>query len=143
MVLTDATTGKPTPASRLSLLILRVLSTCGLTNLTTRPQDGAVMEATNLTILNVFLVRFGAMTEKRLVQTLITTQVRLIYVLPCLGLLQIMGCFAGDLQYICVCGTLWTSMAGVRRRPSIVTLFLSSALCDHPFNLLAFYPHLL
>ena len=43
--------------------------------LTKREPDGVITETTNLTILNVFLVRFGPMTEKRLVKTLIGTQV--------------------------------------------------------------------
>lgn len=63
------------PPSRLATLVLRVLAAIGLTELKTRPQDGMVLEASNLTILNVFLVRLGPMTEKRLVQTLITAQV--------------------------------------------------------------------
>ncbi|KAH8108709.1 N-acetylglucosaminephosphotransferase [Phellopilus nigrolimitatus] len=63
------------PPSRLATLVLRLLSAVGLTKLTIRVQDGSITEASNLTILNVFLVRLGSMTEKRLVQTLIATQV--------------------------------------------------------------------
>ena len=63
------------PPSRLGTLVLRLLAAIGLTKLKTRPQDGMILEASNLTILNVILVRLGPMTEKRLVQTLIGTQV--------------------------------------------------------------------
>lgn len=38
------------------------------------------METTNLTILNVFLVRLGPMREDALVRTLISTQVRTVTV---------------------------------------------------------------
>jgi len=63
------------PPSQLASLAMTMLSTAGLSELTVRPQDGKIVEATNLTILNVFLVRLGPMSEKRLVQTLIGTQV--------------------------------------------------------------------
>jgi hypothetical protein len=65
------------PPTPLSTLVLRVLSLLGLTELTTHPKTGVISECTNLTILNVFLVRLGPMNEKRLVQTLISTQVSL------------------------------------------------------------------
>ena len=39
------------------------------------PKNGVILEATNLTILNYFLVRFGPMSEKRLVQVLMCSQV--------------------------------------------------------------------
>ncbi|TFK52268.1 N-acetylglucosaminephosphotransferase [Heliocybe sulcata] len=61
--------------SHLSTLVLRGLSLLGLTELTTHPSTGQVLECTNLTILNVFLVRLGPMNEKRLVQVLMGTQV--------------------------------------------------------------------
>lgn len=63
------------PASKLATLILRLFSTFGLTHLTIDPARGRILEATNLTILNFLLVRFGPMTEKRLVQVLMATQV--------------------------------------------------------------------
>ena len=63
------------PPSGLATPVLRLLAAVGLTKLKTQPQDGMILEASNLTILNVFLVRLGPMTEKRLVQTLIGTQV--------------------------------------------------------------------
>jgi UDP-N-acetylglucosamine--dolichyl-phosphate N-acetylglucosaminephosphotransferase len=63
------------PASKLATLILRLFSTFGLTHLTIDPASGRILEATNLTILNFLLVRFGPMTEKRLVQVLMATQV--------------------------------------------------------------------
>jgi UDP-N-acetylglucosamine--dolichyl-phosphate N-acetylglucosaminephosphotransferase len=60
--------------SRLSTVVLRVLAGLGCTELTTHP-DGTILEATNLTLLNVLLLRFGPMREKRLTQSLITVQV--------------------------------------------------------------------
>ena len=60
--------------SRLSTVVLRVLAGLGCTELTTLP-DGTILEATNLTILNVLLLRLGPMREKRLTQALITVQV--------------------------------------------------------------------
>lgn len=68
------------PPSGLATLVLRLLAAVGLTELKTRPQDGMILEASNLTILNVFLVRLGPMTEKKLVQTLIATQVSILMV---------------------------------------------------------------
>jgi hypothetical protein len=62
-------------ASRLSTVVLRVLAVLGFTELTTLP-DGTILEATNLTLFNVLLLRFGPMREKRLTQTLIVVQVR-------------------------------------------------------------------
>ena len=66
------------PPSKLAILVLRIFSTFGLTELTIDPKNGRILEATNLTILNFFLVRFGPMTEKRLVQVLMGTQVSII-----------------------------------------------------------------
>ena len=63
------------PPSRLAAILLRFLSALGLTRITVRSQDGSVVDATNLTILNVLLVRLGPLTEKRLTQVLITLQV--------------------------------------------------------------------
>ena len=60
--------------SRLSTVVLRVLAVLGCTELTTLP-DGTILEATNLTLLNVLLLRFGPMREKRLTQALIAVQV--------------------------------------------------------------------
>jgi UDP-N-acetylglucosamine--dolichyl-phosphate N-acetylglucosaminephosphotransferase len=37
--------------------------------------DGTILEATNLTLLNALLLRFGPMREKRLTQALIAVQV--------------------------------------------------------------------
>jgi UDP-N-acetylglucosamine--dolichyl-phosphate N-acetylglucosaminephosphotransferase len=50
------------------------MSTLGLTDLTRHP-NGTILEANNLTILNFFLLRFGPMNEKRLVQVLMCSQV--------------------------------------------------------------------
>ncbi len=63
------------PPSKLGKLVLRTFSYLGVTQLTIRPEDGAIIAASNLTILNAFLVRLGAMSEKRLVQTLMGTQI--------------------------------------------------------------------
>ena len=61
--------------SKLAIFVLRIFSTFGLTELTIDLKNGRILEATNLTILNFFLVRFGPMTEKWLVQVLMATQV--------------------------------------------------------------------
>ncbi|KAG5638249.1 hypothetical protein H0H81_001018 [Sphagnurus paluster] len=63
------------PPSRLTTLVLRVLAGMGLAQLTVHPTSGQVLTTTNLTILNVFLVRMGAMREKQLVQVLMCAQV--------------------------------------------------------------------
>ena len=60
--------------ARLSTVVLQVLAGLGFTELTTLP-DGTVLETTNLTILNVLLLRLGPMREKRLTQALIVVQV--------------------------------------------------------------------
>lgn len=54
---------------------LQLLSLLGLTHLTKHPKTGQILEATNLTILNWFLIRLGPMTERRLVKVLCATQV--------------------------------------------------------------------
>ncbi|KAL5501413.1 ALG7 [Sanghuangporus vaninii] len=71
----STTSFKDKPPSRLTTAVLRLLSSLGLTEVTARREDGVIIEATNLTILNVFLVRLGPMTEKQLVKALIFTQV--------------------------------------------------------------------
>ncbi|TDL23139.1 N-acetylglucosaminephosphotransferase [Rickenella mellea] len=63
------------PPSRLSTVVLRLFAAFGLTELTTHPKSGTILEVTNLTILNFFLLRIGPMSEKRLTQTLIATQI--------------------------------------------------------------------
>jgi UDP-N-acetylglucosamine--dolichyl-phosphate N-acetylglucosaminephosphotransferase len=57
------------------VIVLKVLAALGLTQLTIHPTSGDILEATNLTILNFFLIRLGPMSEKRLVQVLMFTQV--------------------------------------------------------------------
>ncbi|KAF7314212.1 UDP-N-acetylglucosamine--dolichyl-phosphate N-acetylglucosaminephosphotransferase [Mycena kentingensis (nom. inval.)] len=64
-----------TPPSKLTILVLRVLSALGLAEVTHNPATGAITSTTNLTILNFFLVRLGPMNEKRLVQVLMLSQV--------------------------------------------------------------------
>lgn len=63
------------PPSARTTSTLRLLSLLGLTRLTTHPKTGQIFEASNLTILNWFLVRLGPMTEKQLVQVLCAAQV--------------------------------------------------------------------
>ncbi|KAI0036492.1 N-acetylglucosaminephosphotransferase [Vararia minispora EC-137] len=63
------------PPSGLSTFVLRIFEALRLTELTTHPQTGVILEATNLTILNFLLVKLGPMNEKRLTQTLIGIQI--------------------------------------------------------------------
>ncbi|EIW80935.1 N-acetylglucosaminephosphotransferase [Coniophora puteana RWD-64-598 SS2] len=63
------------PPSRLTTLVLRILSVLRLTELTINSTTGVIHECTNLTILNFFLVNLGPLHEKRLVQVLMCTQV--------------------------------------------------------------------
>ena len=61
--------------SRLTVFVLRTFAAFGLTELTTHATNGTILESSNLTILNFFLVRFGPMNEKKLVKILIWSQV--------------------------------------------------------------------
>ncbi|KZT64628.1 N-acetylglucosaminephosphotransferase [Daedalea quercina L-15889] len=61
--------------SRLASLALRVLAALGFVRLTEDPRTGEITETTNLTILNVFLLRLGPMREDSLVKVLIASQV--------------------------------------------------------------------
>ncbi|KAH9936690.1 glycosyl transferase family 4-domain-containing protein, partial [Fomitopsis serialis] len=61
--------------SRLATIVLRVFAILGFVRLTEDPKTGVISETTNLTILNVFLLRFGPMREDSLVRVLIATQV--------------------------------------------------------------------
>ncbi|KAF9267536.1 N-acetylglucosaminephosphotransferase [Marasmius fiardii PR-910] len=63
-----------TPPSALATLVIRIFSALGLVKTTTDPKTGTIIEVTNLTILNFFVVRLGPMTEKRLVQVLMCSQ---------------------------------------------------------------------
>jgi len=63
------------PPKKLTTVVLRALSTFGLTEITSHPTTGNILEATNLTILNFFLLRLGPMNEKRLVRVLMCVQV--------------------------------------------------------------------
>ena len=65
---------KDKPPSRLATLVLRLLAALGLVELTRDAQTGAIAATTNLTILNVFLVRLGPMREDSLTRVLIATQ---------------------------------------------------------------------
>lgn len=62
------------PPSTLATVVLRTLSTLGCVKLTIDP-SGRIIETSNLTILNFFLIRLGPMSEKRLVQVLLASQV--------------------------------------------------------------------
>jgi len=61
--------------SRLAVAVLRVLSMLGFVQLTEDPTKHEITHTTNLTILNVFLLRFGPMREDSLVKVLISSQV--------------------------------------------------------------------
>ncbi|RDB17881.1 UDP-N-acetylglucosamine--dolichyl-phosphate N-acetylglucosaminephosphotransferase [Hypsizygus marmoreus] len=63
------------PPSRLTSIVLHALAAFGLTELTLHQTTGSILECTNLTILNFFLIRLGPMNEKRLVQVLMCSQV--------------------------------------------------------------------
>ena len=55
--------------------MLRVFSALGLVELTVDERTGTIASTTNLTILNVFLLRLGPMREDSLTRVLIATQV--------------------------------------------------------------------
>lgn len=59
----------------LTALILKIFSVFGFIEVGVNKETGKT-ETTNLTILNVFLVRLGPMREDKLVKVLISTQVR-------------------------------------------------------------------
>ncbi|TBU26006.1 N-acetylglucosaminephosphotransferase [Dichomitus squalens] len=61
--------------SRLSTLVLRLYSALGLVDLAFDEKTGEIASTTNLTILNVFLLRFGPRREDSLTRVLISTQV--------------------------------------------------------------------
>ncbi|KAF5382764.1 hypothetical protein D9615_002938 [Tricholomella constricta] len=61
--------------SKITMLTLKTMAALGLTELQLHPKTGAIQKASNLTILNFFLVRLGPMNEKRLVQVLMCSQV--------------------------------------------------------------------
>ncbi|KAJ3739847.1 UDP-N-acetylglucosamine-dolichyl [Lentinula detonsa] len=62
------------PPSKLAATVLWILSFFKLVDLTLH-LSGVILETTNLTILNFFLVRLGPMNEKKLVQVLICCQI--------------------------------------------------------------------
>ena len=68
--------------SALAAIILKVLSGLGFIRVATNKETG-LLETTNLTILNVFLVRFGPMREDTLVKVLISSQVRIARIYDC------------------------------------------------------------
>ncbi|KIY44790.1 hypothetical protein FISHEDRAFT_50639 [Fistulina hepatica ATCC 64428] len=64
----------PRPPSKLTAAILRIFALCRLTRLSYDTKTGAITNATNLTILNFFLINLGPMNEERLVKVLMSTQ---------------------------------------------------------------------
>ncbi len=63
------------PPSELTTVVLKLMSALRLTETTIHPTSGIVLETTNLTILNFFLLHFGPMSEKSLVKVLMCSQV--------------------------------------------------------------------
>ena len=108
--------------SRLSTVVLRVLAGLGCTELTMLP-DGTILEATNLTILNVLLLRLGPMREKRLTQALITVQVIIpsyFFTRDIRSLMMILG--SGERS--CLHRTLRLGVSCFRRRSSLASRFV-------------------
>lgn len=97
--------------SRLSTVVLRIVSFLGFTELTIHPHSGTILEATNLTIFNCVLVKLGPMTEKRLVQTLIAIQVSRTLFFSFEENLLHLTYSVGSMQYNSVCHTLWPCLA--------------------------------
>lgn len=98
--------------SALTAIILKVLSGLGFIRVATNKETG-LLETTNLTILNVFLVRFGPMREDTLVKVLISSQVRIARSLAVAGNLTTVG--VGCWQRVCVCCAVWYGVASLRR----------------------------
>ncbi|KZT42663.1 UDP-N-acetylglucosamine-dolichyl [Sistotremastrum suecicum HHB10207 ss-3] len=65
----------PENLSRLSVLVLKILSYLRLTKLTVNPTTGSITSCTNLTILNVLLLVFGPTREESLTRRLIAVQI--------------------------------------------------------------------
>jgi UDP-N-acetylglucosamine--dolichyl-phosphate N-acetylglucosaminephosphotransferase len=63
------------PPKPLSVIVLKLFAALGLTELTIDPKTRQILEVTNLTILNYFLLRLGPLSEKTLVKVLMTSQV--------------------------------------------------------------------
>ncbi|KAK0201686.1 UDP-N-acetylglucosamine-dolichyl [Desarmillaria ectypa] len=63
------------PPSELTTTVLKLMSTLRLTEITIHPISGVILETTNLTILNFFLLHLGPMGEKSLVKVLMCSQV--------------------------------------------------------------------
>ena len=61
--------------TKLATLVLRLFSALGLVELTVDVKTGEIESTTNLTLLNVFLLRLGPMREDSLTRVLIATQV--------------------------------------------------------------------
>ncbi|KAJ3732462.1 hypothetical protein DFJ43DRAFT_997241, partial [Lentinula guzmanii] len=70
------------PPSKLAATVLQILSFFKLVDLTLH-LSRVILETTNLTILNFFLVRLGPMNKKKLVQVLICYQVSCEIYYPC------------------------------------------------------------
>ncbi|KZW00934.1 UDP-N-acetylglucosamine-dolichyl [Exidia glandulosa HHB12029] len=62
------------PPSTLATLVLRIFAALRLTRLTTHPHTGVIMEATNLTVLNMLLLWTGPIREATLVWACVALQ---------------------------------------------------------------------
>ena len=93
---------------RLSTVVLQVLAGLGFTELTTLP-DGTILETTNLTLLNVLLLRLGPMREKRLTQALIVVQV----IHPASAYTSSLTILLGHGEHYCFCHPLWLGVFGI------------------------------
>ena len=107
--------------SRLSTLVLRTFAVLGLTELTIDPNTGVITNSTNLTILNLFLLRLGPMNEKRLVQVLMCTQVSVfkikLFCWVCRNYYWILRCFPqGGWKYFGILRQVWYGKARLRWR---------------------------
>lgn len=98
---------KDKPPSRLATVALRVLSALGMAELTVDAKSGQIAGTTNLTILNVFLLRFGPMREDALVRVLIGTQVSAV---------RVSGGRARPGLSVYICAELTGSAAGCGKR---------------------------
>lgn len=101
--------------SRLTVFVLRTFAALGLTELTTHPTNGTILESSNLTILNFFLVRFGPMNEKKLVKVLIWSQVSAVDSCPGTGILIFLKIAGSVLAFVIRYGLAGLVYDGDRR----------------------------
>jgi hypothetical protein len=106
--------------------VLRVFEALGLTRLTRHPTNGVIMEATNLTILNFFLLHAGPLSEPALTRVLMASQVRRGFDGVWYARAErAVGCG----ECICVCGKVWARGARVRWGPPIGSRMLGGNRC--------------